>query len=57
MIDFILAGLIAGVGAFLFLFSLSFVILGLMTAAIRLMGAFYRHVVGDQSSAYREQPV
>ena len=45
MTDFVLAGLSAGLLAFLALFILSFVTLGLITAVIHLVAFVYRSLV------------
>ena len=55
LIDFILAGLTAGFFAFLVLFSLSFVTLGLTTGLVRLVAAAYRGLRGDRPTPYSEQ--
>ena len=55
MIDFILAGLSAGLFAFLTLFVVSFITLGTITGMIHLVTAVYRSLVNDKSQPYREQ--
>ena len=55
MIDFILAGLSAGLFAFFTLFVVSFVTLGVITGVIHLVAVVYRSLFIDKSSAYQEQ--
>ena len=55
MIDFILAGLSAGLLAFLTLFVVSFITLGLITGMVHLVSAVYRSLVADKSQPYQEQ--
>jgi hypothetical protein len=54
MIDFILAGLSAGLFAFLILFLFSFVALGLTTGLVHLIVAAYRGLQSGKPSHYRE---
>ena len=54
MIDFILAGLSAGLFAFLILFLFSFVALGLTTGLVHLIVAAYRGLQSGNPSHYRE---
>lgn len=55
MIDFILAGLSAGLFAFLALFIVSFVTLGLITGAIHLVAVLYRSMFIGKTQHYQEQ--
>jgi hypothetical protein len=55
MIDFILAGLSAGLFAFLTLFIVSFIALGVITGFIHLIAVAYRNVVLGKPNAYQEQ--
>ncbi|MDX2452082.1 hypothetical protein [Desulfosarcina sp.] len=55
MIDFILAGLSAGLLAFLTLFIISFVTLGLITGVIHLVTLVYRSLVFGKTATYEEQ--
>ena len=55
MIDYILAGLSAGLFAFLIFFAVSFVTLGLTTAVVHLIGAAYRFLFAPRTTQYREQ--
>ena len=55
MIDFILAGLSAGLLAFLALFIISFVTLGLITGVIHLVTLVYRSLVFGKTADYEEQ--
>lgn len=57
MIDFILAGLSAGLFAFFALFVVSFVTLGLITGAIHLAAVVYRSLFIGKNEYYQEQPV
>jgi len=57
MVDFILAGLSAGLLAFFALFIISFVTLGVITGVIHLVTAIYRSLVFGKNPAYREQTV
>ncbi len=54
MIDFILAGLSAGLFAFCALFVVSFVALGLTTGLVHLVVAAYRGLHSGKPSHYRE---
>jgi hypothetical protein len=55
MIDFLLAGLSAGLFAFLALFILSFVALGMVTGSVHLIMAMHRSLFGEKSRDYRGQ--
>jgi preprotein translocase subunit SecD len=55
MIDFILAGLSAGLLAFLALFIISFVTLGLITGVIHLVTLVYRSLVFGKTPTYEDQ--
>jgi preprotein translocase subunit SecD len=55
MIDYILAGLSAGLFAFLTLFIFSFVTLSVITGVIHLFSTVYRVLVFGKTQAYREQ--
>ena len=55
MIEFILAGLSAGLLAFLALFIISFVTLGLITGVIHLVTLVYRSLVFGKTATYEEQ--
>ena len=55
MIDFILAGLSAGLLAFLALFIISFVTLGLITGVIHLVALVYRSLVFGKTPTYEDQ--
>lgn len=55
MIDYILAGLGAGLFAFLTLFIISFITLGVITGLIHLVAAVYRSLVIGKTQTYREQ--
>ena len=55
MIDFILAGLSAGLLAFLALFIISFVTLGLITGVIHWVTLLYRNLIFGKTQAYDEQ--
>lgn len=55
MSDFILAGLSAGLFAFLTLYIISFVTLGMITGIIHLVTAVYRSLVLGKTSGYKEQ--
>jgi len=55
MIDFILAGLSAGLLAFLALFIISFVTLGLITGVIHLVTLVYRSLIFGKTPTYEEQ--
>jgi preprotein translocase subunit SecD len=57
MTDFILAGLSAGLIAFLTLYVISFFTLGVITGVIHLVAAVYRSLVLGKTSAYEEQTV
>lgn len=57
MIDFILAGLSAGLFAFLALFVVSFITLGLITGAIHLLAVAYRSLFIGKHEYYQEQAV
>ncbi len=57
MTDIILAGLSAGLIAFLTLFIISFFTLGLITGVVHLVTAVYRSLVYGKDSAYEEQTV
>ncbi|WP_319406462.1 hypothetical protein [uncultured Desulfosarcina sp.] len=57
MIDYILAGLSAGLFAFLTLFIVSFVALSVITGVIHLVAVVYRSLVMGKGSVYREQTV
>jgi hypothetical protein len=53
MIDFILAGLGAGLFAFLMLFVISFVILTITTGLIRLFLMVYRRIFGNKEQKFQ----
>lgn len=55
MIDFIIAGLSAGLLAFLALFIISFVTLGLITSIIHWVTLLYRNLVFGKTQSYEEQ--
>lgn len=55
MIDFILAGLSAGLFVFITLFIVSFVTLGAVTGVIHLVATVYRNLSGNKSGVYEEQ--
>jgi len=55
MTDFILAGLSAGVFAFLTFFIVSFVTLGVITGAIHLVTKAYRSLLFTKTHTYQEQ--
>jgi hypothetical protein len=55
MIDYILAGLSAGLFAFLILFLFSFVALGLTAGLVHLIVAAYRGLRSGKPSHYGEQ--
>lgn len=55
MIDFILAGLSAGLLAFCALFFVSFVTLGVVTGMIHLVAVVYRSLFIDKSHPYQKQ--
>jgi hypothetical protein len=55
MTDIILAGLSAGLIAFLALFIISFFTLGLITGVMHLVTLVYRSLVFGKTSAYEEQ--
>ncbi len=55
MTDFILAGLSAGLLAFLTLFIISFVTLGVITGIIHLITLVYRSLVFGKTVDYEEQ--
>lgn len=55
MTDFILAGLSAGLLAFLTLFIISFVTLGVITGIIHLITLVYRSLVLGKTVDYEEQ--
>jgi hypothetical protein len=55
MTDFVLAGLSAGLVAFLTLFIISFITLGLITGVIHLATFVYRSLVIGKTAAYEEQ--
>ncbi len=57
MIDFILAGLSAGLFAFLTLFIVSYVTLGVITGIIHLATLAYRSMSGSKPAVYHEQTV
>ena len=57
MTDFILAGLSAGLLAFLAFFILSFVTLGVITGVIHLATLVYRSLVFGKTVDYEEQAV
>lgn len=57
MIDFILAGLSAGLFTFCALFVVSFVTLGLVTGAIHLVALLFRNLFVGKSRNYQEQTV
>jgi hypothetical protein len=57
MIDFILAGLSAGLFAFFSLFVLSFVTLGLVTGVIHVAALIIRSLLGDKNQYGQEQTV
>lgn len=57
MIDFILAGLSAGLFAFFSLFVLSFVTLGLVTGIIHLFALIVRSLLAGKSQYGQEQTV
>jgi hypothetical protein len=57
MIDFFLAGLSAGLFAFLALFILSFATLGMVTASMHLLMAVNRALFGDKPRDYQDQAV
>ena len=57
MIDLILAGLSAGLFAFLTCFVISFIALGSMAGVVRLIVLAYRYLVESKPSQYREQTV
>ena len=55
MTDFILAGLGAGLLAFLVLFILSFFTLGVITGIIHVVTLVYRSLVFGKTATYEEQ--
>jgi len=55
MIDFILAGLSAGLIAFLTLFIVCFITLGVITSVIHWVAVAYRNLFTSKSHPYREQ--
>ena len=55
MVDFILAGLSAGLFAFAAFFMISFVTLGLSAGVYRLLVSAYRALFEARASHYREQ--
>ena len=55
MTDFILAGLSAGLLAFLTLFMISFVTLGVITGVIHLITLVYRSLVFGKTVDYEEE--
>lgn len=55
MTDFVLAGLSAGVFAFLIFFVVSFVTLGLITGTVHLVGKAYRSLLFTKTHTYQEQ--
>lgn len=55
MTDFILAGLSAGVFAFLTFFIVSFVTLGVITGAVHLIARAYRSLLFSKPQTYQEQ--
>ena len=55
MVDFILAGLSAGLFAFVAFFIVSFVIIGLSTGVYHLFASAYGALVEARSSSCREQ--
>lgn len=55
MIDFILAGLSAGLFAFLLFFIVSFVTLGMVTVTVQLLAMVYRWVLAIRGHTYQEQ--
>ena len=57
MIDFFLAGLSAGLFAFLALFIVSFVTLGMVTGSVHLIMALHRTLIGQKPRNYRDQAV
>ena len=57
MIDFILAGLSAGLFAFCALFVVSFVTLGLVTGSIHLVTLLFRNLLIEKNRNFREQTV
>ena len=55
MTDFMLAGLSAGLFAFLALFIISFIALGMITGVIHLVTLVYRSLVIGKTPAYEKQ--
>lgn len=55
MIDFILAGLTAGLFTFFALFVVSFVVLGVVTGFIHLVAVVFRSLFIGKSRPYQEQ--
>lgn len=55
MIDFILAGLSAGLFVFLIFFIVSFVTLGMVTGTVQLLTMAYRWVLTDKGHTHQEQ--
>ena len=55
MIDFILAGLSAGIIAFVTFFMVSFIILGLFTGIVHLASVIYRSLLVAKPQAFQEQ--
>ena len=55
MVDFILAGLCAGLLAFAAFFMISFITLGLSTGVYRLLMSAYRNLFETRASHYHEQ--
>jgi hypothetical protein len=55
MVDFILAGLSAGLIAFVTFYVFSFLFLGLIFGSARLVETFIHHLMQTKAPAYREQ--
>lgn len=55
MIDFIIAGLGAGLIAFVALFAVSFVVLGAFAVTVRFIVNLFRRLTSYPGKAYKEQ--